>query len=605
VDRRRHRAAVAAAYAERRASAQGAEGALDARHHLLANLRLATAGVAVGLGVLALGLGRVSLVWLALPVVVFVALAVAHARLLAARARVRRSISYLDDGLARMAGRWQGRGTTGLHHLPPEHPYADDLDLFGHGSVFDLLSTPRTLAGEATLAHWLLRPGTPDEARARQQAAAELSGLDALREDLAVLGPDLPHAAATEALCAWAAAPTRPAPVWAFGALGALSAATLVGIGLWIASGEPPAWVGGVLTLQAIIGYALRRHVVRVIHEVEPRARDLALTAALIARIEASPFDAPALVDIRRRLAASGLPASSEIRRLSRLVELLTSRQNQIFGPISVLLFWATQLAWAVDRWRARVGRAVPDWIAALGELEALAALGTYAAEHPEAVFPTFVAGPPQVRARALTHPLLPPAAAIGNDLFLGGEAPHLMIVSGSNMSGKSTWLRAIGVNVVFAHAGAPVSAAEMTLSPLLPAGTLRVQDSLQSGKSRFFAEITKLRQIVEQARGATQGGPATLFLIDELLAGTNSHDRRQGAEGVLRGLVELGAIGLATTHDLALTDLATALGARATNMHFADRFEQGGLEFDYHLREGVVGTSNAIALMRSVGLDV
>ncbi len=605
MDHRRHRAAVAAAYAERRATAQAAEGALEARHHRLANLRLAMATVAVGLGVLALGLGRVSLVWLALPVVVFVALAVAHARLLAARARVRRSISYLDDGLARMEGRWQGRGTTGLHHLPPEHPYADDLDLFGHGSVFDLLSTPRTLAGEATLAHWLLRPGTPDEARARQQAVAELSGLDALREDLAVLGPDLPHAAATETLCAWAAAPTRTAPVWAPVAAGAVSAATLAGIGLWIASGEPPAWVGGALTLQAIIGYALRRHVVRVIHEVEPRARDLALTAALIARIEASPFDAPALVGIRRRLSASGLPASSEIRRLSRLVELLTSRQNQIFGPISVLLFWATQLAWAVDRWRARAGQAVPDWIAALGELEALAALGTYAAEHPEAVFPTFVAGPPQVRARALTHPLLPPAAAIGNDLSLGGEAPHLMIVSGSNMSGKSTWLRAIGVNVVFAHAGAPVCAAEMTLSPLLPAGTLRVQDSLQSGKSRFFAEITKLRQIVEQARGAAQGGPATLFLIDELLAGTNSHDRRQGAEGVLRGLVALGAIGLATTHDLALTDLATAHGARATNRHFADRFEQGGLEFDYHLREGVVGTSNAIALMRSVGLDV
>ena len=605
MDRRRHRAAVAAAYAERRASAQVAEGALDARHHRLANLRLATAGVAVAVGVLAFGLGRVSSVWLALPVIVFLALAVAHARLLAERTRVRRITSYLDDGLARVEGRWQGRGTTGLHHLPPDHPYADDLDLFGPGSVFDLLSTARTLAGEATLARWLLHPGTPDEARARQQAAAELSGLDALREDLAVLGPDVPHAAATEALCAWATAPARPAPVWAPVALGALSAATLVGMGLWIARGEPPPWIGGALSLQAIVGFALRSHVVRVIHDVEPRARDLALTAALIARIEADTFAAPALVDIRRRLAASGLPASAQIRRLTRLVELLTSRQNQIFGPISVLLFWATQLAWAVDRWRVRAGRAVPDWIAALGELEALAALGTYAAEHPEAVFPAFVDGPPQVQARALTHPLLPPSAAIGNDLSIGGDAAHLVIVSGSNMSGKSTWLRAVGVNVVLAHAGAPVCAAEMTLTPLLPAGTLRVQDSLQSGRSRFFAEITKLRQIVEQARSAAHGAPATLFLIDELLAGTNSHDRRQGAEGVLRGLVALGAIGMATTHDLALTDLATALAPRAINMHFADRFEQGGLEFDYHLREGVVGTSNAIALMRSVGLDV
>ena len=605
MDRRRHRATVAAAYAERRATTRAAEAALDAQHHRLANLRLATAGVAVVLGVLAAGLDRIALGWLAVPVAAFVGLAVAHARLLAARTRVQRVIAYVDDGLARLEGRWHGRGATGLQHLPPEHPYADDLDLFGAGSVFDLLSTPRTLAGETTLAHWLLHPGTPDDARARQQAVGELAGLDVLREDLAVLGPDVPHAAATEALCAWATAPTQPAPLWATVALGMLAAVTLASIGLWIASGEPPPWTGGVLALQAIIGLALRRYVVRVIHEVEPRARDLALTATLIARIETEAFTAPALVDIRRRLAASGLPASAEIRRLTRLVELLTSRQNQIFGPVSVLLCWATQLAWAVDRWRARAGRAVPDWIAALGELEALAALGTYAAEHPEAVFPTFIDGPPQVTARALTHPLLPPGSAVGNDIALGADAPHLVIVSGSNMSGKSTWLRAVGVNVVFAHAGAPVCAAAMRLSPLMPAGTLRVQDSLQSGQSRFFAEITKLRQIVEQARTAASGAPATLFLIDELLAGTNSHDRRQGAEGVLRGLVTLGAIGMATTHDLALTELATALGPRAANMHFADRFEQGGLEFDYHLREGVVGTSNAIALMRSVGLDV
>jgi DNA mismatch repair ATPase MutS len=157
----------------------------------------------------------------------------------------------------------------------------------------------------------------------------------------------------------------------------------------------------------------------------------------------------------------------------------------------------------------------------------------------------------------------------------------------------------------VLAHAGAPTCAEALTLTPLLPAGTLRVQDSLQSGRSRFFAEITKLRQIVEQARSRRPGAPGTLFLIDELLAGTNSHDRRQGAEGVLRGLVGLGAIGMATTHDLALTELAGALVPPAANAHFADRFEQGGLEFDYRLRPGVVGTSNALALMRSVGLDV
>ncbi len=605
MDGRRHRAAIAAAYAERRAALAADEAALDARHHRFASGRLALAGLTALAAWLAFGAGRVSGLWLFLPLVGFAALAVLHGRLLADRVRVRRVIAWVDDGLARLDGRWPGRGVTSTEHLPADHPYADDLDLFGHGSVFDLIATPRTLAGEATLAQWLLTPGSAGEARARQQAALDLSGRDALRQDLAVLGPDLPQAAATEALSAWARAATRPVPAWAPVVLGLLSAATVSGLALWIASGEPPPWMGAVLAAQAVIGWGLRRHVVRVIHEVEPRARDLAVTAALIARIEAESFTAPALLAVQQRLAATGRPASAEIGRLTRLVELLTSRQNQLFGPVSMVLFWATQLAWAVDRWRQRAGAAVPEWIAALGELEALAALGTYAAEHPDASFPTFVEGAPRLAARALTHPLLPPGSAVGNDFALGGEAPHLVIVSGSNMSGKSTWLRAVGVNVVLAHAGAPVCATEMSLTPLMPAGTLRVQDSLQSGRSRFFAEITKLRRIVELARGVRPGGHATLFLIDELLAGTNSHDRRQGAEGVLRGLMDLGAIGMATTHDLALTDLATGFGRRAANMHFADRFEQGGLEFDYHLRPGVVGTSNAIALMRSVGLDV
>ncbi len=213
------------AYVERRAAAQAAEIALEARHQRLANVRLATAGARRGTGRARIRHGpHLRSPGSALPVAAFVALAVAHARLLAGRTRVRRVLGYLDDGLARLEGRWQGRGTTGLHHLPPEHPYADDLDLFGHGSVFDLLSTARTLAGEATLARWLLHPGTPDEARARQHAAAELASLGALREDLAVLGPDVPHAAATEALCAWAAAPTHPAP-----ALGARDARRAVG----------------------------------------------------------------------------------------------------------------------------------------------------------------------------------------------------------------------------------------------------------------------------------------------------------------------------------------------------------------------------------------
>ncbi len=280
-----------------------------------------------------------------------------------------------------------------------------------------------------------------------------------------------------------------------------LAAASVAGIVQWLTAGEPPSWLVVVLALQGAVGLRLRSRVLASIRELEPRARDLALVAAALERVEIEPFTAPRLVALRAGLAATGVPASHEVRRLSRLVELLTSRRNQFFAPVAFLVFWATQLAWAVDRWRLRVGAAVPGWLETLGEIEALASLGGFTAEHPDYAVPEFLDGAPRLVADRLAHPLLPADVAVGNDLALGGDGPWLSLVSGSNMSGKSTWLRAVGVNVVLAQAGAPVCASCFQLTPLTPAGTLRVQDSLQAGRSRFFAEITKLRQIVESAR--------------------------------------------------------------------------------------------------------
>lgn len=570
-----------------------------------ARIAAARLGLAV-LGVVVAAAGQVGGRWhpawgmLCLPP--FLAIAVAHARHAHRQDDARRRLVLVEHGLARLGGRWQGLGPDGTAHRPDDHPYADDLDLFGRGGLFDLLSSARTDAGERTLAGWLLRPGVPGDVRDRQAAVAELAPRDGLRDDLAVLGPGLPAAATTAALEAWAATPVRPPPAWGPWVLAALSAGSVGGVVSWALTGAEPRWLAATLAAQAVVGLWRRPHVRASIRAVDQRARDLALAATLLARLERETFDSPHLRRLQAVFSASGTPASREVRRLARLVDLLTSRQNQIFGPVSVLLFWATQLAWAIDGWRARAGRHVPAWLAALGEFEALGALATFAAEHPDAVFPTLLDGPPRLEGRDVRHPLLPADAAVGNDVALGAGAPHLVIVSGSNMSGKSTYLRALGTNVVLAWAGAPVCASTFALSPLVPAGTLRVQDSLQSGRSRFFAEITRLRQIVDLARRAS---PPCLFLVDEILSGTNSHDRQLGAAGVLRGLVDLGAIGLATTHDLAVTALAGELGARAANVHFADRFEDGGLTFDYRLRPGVVATSNALALMRSVGLDV
>lgn len=603
MDGGRHRQAVAAEYASTHARLIEQVAGLERADRQLAAGRLGVAGVALAVGLGAVVAGWWSVAWAVVPMVGFTALAAAHTRRLDALTMARRRQALVERGLARLENRWHGLGHTGLALQPTGHPYAEDLDVFGRGSLFDLLSTARTESGEQTLAAWLLRPSVPTVVAERQAAVRELAARQAFRDDLATLGPALPGSAATAGIGDWASTAPRRPPSWARVALGAMSAATLSGLVAWAWSGVPPAWLGGALAAQGVVGWWRRPGVLAAVRHLDRRSRELSVAAAILARVVQEPFASPALVAIQQRLSTDGTPAAAAIGRLARLAELLASRQNQFFGPLSLLLFWATHLSWAVDAWRARFGRHVPDWFAAIGELEALAALATFAAERPDAVYPDLQPGPPRLRATRLAHPLLPPDTAVGNDVALGDDAPHLALVSGSNMSGKSTYLRAIGVNVVLAQAGAPVTAASMALTPLTPAGTLRVQDSLAAGASRFFAEITKLRAIVDLARGAKDTG--TLFLIDELLAGTNSHDRQHGADRVLRGLVRLGAIGLATTHDLALTGLADAPDARAVNVHFADGFDEGQLTFDYRLRPGVVSTSNALALMRTIGLDV
>jgi DNA mismatch repair ATPase MutS len=243
----------------------------------------------------------------------------------------------------------------------------------------------------------------------------------------------------------------------------------------------------------------------------------------------------------------------------------------------------------------------VADWLRVVGELEALSAIATYAYEHPSDPFPELADGEAVFDAEGLSHPLIRSDIAVANDVRLGREQPHVIVLSGSNMSGKSTLLRAAGLNVVLALAGAPVHASRIRLSPLAIGATLRVDDSLQEGHSRFYAEILRIRTIVATARTDAH----LLFLLDEILHGTNSHDRRIGAQAIVRALADSGAIGLVTTHDLALTELTAELGARATNMHFEDRLEQGRMVFDYRMRPGVVEHSNALALMRAIGLDV
>jgi hypothetical protein len=571
----------------------------DRRHVLVSNLRLATAGAAALVAWLAFGPNALSPAWLVVPALVFLALVAIHARVLQRNERAARARRIYLRGLDRLDGHWAGAGPDGARFLE-SHPYARDLDLFGPGSLFQLLDTARTEAGQDTLAEWLRGPAPIDDVRARQAAVAELAPLVDFREDLAVLAAEA-HVGRTGALVEWAAA----APAGLTGAIAGLFAAcagvTVVLLPLGFAGRIASPIVFLWLALQTLVALWWRTRVALVLGRIDTPAYDLGLIVELIQRIERQPFSSPRLAGIRQTLFQGHASPSSLIRGLRRYVAAVDATQNQLFRPIAPLLLVRSQAAVAIDRWHAANRTALDAWLRAVGDLEALSSLATHAYEHPADPFPDLQEGGPVFRAEGLAHPLLVESSAVRNDVAVGGAGPRVLIVSGSNMSGKSTLLRAVGVNVVLALAGGPVRAVRLTMSPLVVGATIRVEDSLQEGHSRFYTEILRIRDIVEAARGPRP----LVFLLDEILHGTNSHDRRIGAEAIIRTLVDLGAIGLVTTHDLALTELPSALGARLANVHFEDEMVDGRLVFDYRMRPGVVEHSNALALMRAVGLRV
>ena len=569
----------------------------------LSNARLAVFAAGVALAWLAFGSHRISGHWLWAPVLAFAALVVWHDRVLHRETQAARAVRWYEDGVARLEARFAGRGSAGERFRDPHHPYAEDLDLFGRGGLFELLCRARTPAGEETLAGWLLAPAGPDAVRERQAAVAELAAHHDLREELACLADEVAPNLHGEALARWGeGAPPPPSRALRAAAAG-LSAASAAAFGATLLGVPIIPWLL-VLAAELLLATAVHHRVRRTLRAIDEPARNLELLARLLAVMERERFTAPRLAALQARLAeAGGAPgrrASREIARLQRLSQLADARRNQLFAPIGAALLFTTQVAFAIDAWRARCGPALRRWVTAVGELEALASLGTHAAENPDDAFPEICSGAPRFEALAVGHPLLPASRCVRNDVSLG-EPRQLLVVSGSNMSGKSTLLRTLGTQAVLAQAGAPVRARRLRMTPLAVGASIRVLDSLQEGASRFYAEIQRLRQIVGLA---SEAAPA-LFLLDEILHGTNSHDRRIGAEAVVRSLIQRGAIGLVTTHDLALAQIAEALAPAAENVHFEDELVDGRVRFDYRMHPGAVTRSNALALMRAVGLEV
>ncbi|MGE0827673.1 MAG: DNA mismatch repair protein MutS [Candidatus Binatia bacterium] len=587
-------------YTVRRQERQGRATHYNNLHMRIGTIRLVTFLIGVGLAWFLVRPGLLSSWWLTIPLAVFPALVVLHERVRRLARLAQRSVAFYEKGLARLEDRWSGQGTAGSDLLKGPHAYAHDLDLFGHGSLFELLCLARTQGGEATLASWLCNPATPDEIRARHAAIVELRPEVDLREDLALQGDDVRAASHPDTLTAWATAPpfSRLLPVRCLAALLAVFLVTSLTGWLLQWFGPIPFYLAILLAVLFVV--RVRPRVQRVINEIAWATRELSLLAQILACIERQHFTSPRLATLQMALHTERVPSSQRITQLRRRLTLLESSKNQIFIPIALLLLWDVQLALAIESWRIATGPAIGRWLAAVGEFEALCSLAGYAYEHPDDPFPDIVDGKPCFEGEGLGHPLLPITRCVRNNIHLGGQL-RVLIVSGSNMSGKSTLLRTVGSNAVLALAGAPVRAQRLRLSPLAVGSTIRVQDSLQEGSSRFYAEVSRVGLLMDIAKGPLP----LLFLLDEIFHGTNSHDRRVGAEAVVQSLVKRDAIGLVTTHDLTLASIAETLSPRAVNVCFEDQFENGKLVFDYQMRPGVVQKSNALALMRSVGLEV
>jgi ABC-type Na+ transport system ATPase subunit NatA len=606
------------AYAQREAEASRLANALRTRFDTLANLRMgvALALVAVGVVYLAVPGARMLLIAAALPLfVIFMVLVVKQARVRQQETWYRELAQVALKAGHRRLRRW-GEFSDPDPEPPPDHPYADDLDVFGHASLHVLLGTTSTRPGADMLTDWLLAPAPPEVVQQRQNSVQELTPAIEFRDELQAMGriAGQVEPEQLQLLLEWAESPAWLLPKRGLKRLAiTLPTLTIATAGLHILAVVPYLWI-----IPVVLAVDVARRYTQRIHDDFARTSSgdsgLRRYHTMVAHIAEGKFEDPLLADLRASLIGSGgAPAGSDapaesLERLFRLVELSEVRYNsQIHYPLNILTLWDIHVLVRLERWKERHGRALRGWMEALGRTDALSALAALAHSHPDWAFPEIADGhggePPRLEARALGHPLLSPESAVRNDVSLGPPG-SLLLVTGSNMSGKSTLLRAIGANIILASAGGPVCAEAMALPIVDLRTSMRIRDSLEEGISYFMAELKRLKAVCDAAIAA--GERPVLYLLDELLQGTNTAERQIAARRILHHLLDQRAIGAVTTHDLTLAD-AEDLKERAVLVHFRESLEirKGGLpiNFDYRLRPGLATSTNALRLMEIMGL--
>jgi hypothetical protein len=607
---------IARLYAERAARAEADAAREAAASRLISRLRLLVAAVGATAAISWI-MGR-GLPWSVLMSVVaaavFAVLAFRHAGIERRRERALGRATLNHEGGARIERRWDDLPHPWLPREPlDEHPYAADLDLFGHASLAQLAGPVHTPTGRRAFAAWLLEAdrATAVEIRNRQAAVAELAPALDFRQDLAMaaraIGGDGIEAHELGAFVAWAEGRSwllaRP---WIPIAAIALALVTTVAFVFWWNEWTGSPW----FLIPATLGWLLRAWVQEPLEATNAGAggeRSLHGWRALVRLVGRAEWRARSLAEARDALGRERV--RDALRTLEQLVALADFRLSTwLYLPIQTVTLWDLHVWWALERWRARHGSHVRGWLETVGSVEALAALAALAHDHPAWAWPEVLESPDgaalRIDARGLGHALLPDATRVANDVTIGPKG-RFLLVTGSNMSGKSTLLRAVGLNVVLAHAGAPACAASLRLPLLALHTSMRVADSLERGLSLFMASLVRLERIVRAAREAERARPVC-YLLDEVLQGTNSAERRVAVRTIVDHLIASWAIGVVTTHDLELAH-DPAFAAHAESVHLQETLAGEGdavtMTFDYRLRSGPATGGNALQLLKLLGL--
>ena len=502
-----------------------------------------------------------------------------------------------------LEGQWSSYAD-GAAYMDPQHPYAADLDIFGPFSLFQYLNRTVTKGGSSMLADWLASPADPAEIVARQAAAAELATVLEWRQQLQALGEGLEEPPGrAKMLEKWLAAPAVAAGDAWLGAVRWLAPLWFVGLMVaWVL------WVNWpvVVLLLAPVGWLLwrkREAIDNLQQQTEKVAGVLGCYAQIIRLLEDSTFEHPRLKRLQQALVEEdGERASVSLQKLAYYLGQLDVRNNIFAVVLQLSVVWDLQWVWQIDRWKMRHGARLSVWFESMAQFEALASLANLRYNQPDWVYPQLVEGA-RLEAEALGHPLLHERKRVANDVSIGG-AVKMHLVTGSNMAGKSTWLRTLGINTVLGLAGAVVCARRMELSPWQVFTSMRTQDDLHESTSGFFAELRRLHQLMLalDAAGAPGGRPV-FYILDEILKGTNSRDRHAGARALIGQLIRKNGAGLVATHDLELTDLEREADGRIENWAMEVAIEEDDLRFDYCIRRGVSQSFSASLLMKKMGL--